>query len=125
MKRPTAMVAAGALVLTVAGGISTLAVIDKPAAVQPLAVIEYVDQAGNPVAPPDSALTPKAPTQSEPSVGPLAATASPAPAPGPAPERYQEDEHGEYEEHDLEETEDHQAYESEEEEEYEDHDDIA
>ena len=49
MKRTTALAAAGALVLTVAGGISTLAVIDRPATDDPPVIIQYVDQAGNPV----------------------------------------------------------------------------
>ncbi len=41
MNRTTALPSAGALVLTVAGGIGTLAVVDRPAAVDPQAVIRY------------------------------------------------------------------------------------
>ena len=52
MKRTTAFAAAGALLLTVAGGISALAVIDPPADDNPPVVIQYVDEAGNPITDP-------------------------------------------------------------------------
>ena len=104
MKRTTALAAAGALVLIVAGGISTLAVIDRPAAVDPPVIIQYVDQAGNPVPAPGVTGAPEPQLAEAPPVLPEAALMA---RPGSVPpsedvyqstvQQYQEDE---YEEHD-------------------------
>jgi hypothetical protein len=59
MQKNTALAAAGALVLTVAGGVSVLSLTGSPAAAEAEQVIatEYVDQSGNAVDP--NAATPE------------------------------------------------------------------
>ena len=59
MQKNTALAAAGALVLTVAGGVSVLSLTGSPTAAEAEQVIvtEYVDQYGNPVDP--NAATPE------------------------------------------------------------------
>lgn len=98
MKRTTALAAAGALVLTVAGGMSALAVIDRPAAVDPEVIVQYVDQAGNPVTAPGLTPAPDSqPLEIAPLPGVTAQVTPPEQAPrNPAravpPEHEEEDE---------------------------------
>ena len=52
MQKKTALAAAGALVLSVAGGVSVLALTGTPAVAepgQPTVITQYVDQYGNPI----------------------------------------------------------------------------
>ena len=53
MQKKTALAAAGALVLTVAGGVSVLSLTGTPAALdaEPTVITQYVDQYGNPIDP--------------------------------------------------------------------------
>ena len=104
MKHTTALAAAGALVLMMAGGISTLAIIDRPAAVDPPVIIQYVDQAGNPVPTPGVTGAPEPQLAEAPPVLPEAALVTRQGSIPPSEEmyqstvqQYQEDEHETYE----------------------------
>lgn len=112
MKRSTALTAAGALVLTVAAGISTLAAIDRPVADDPPVMVHYVDQAGNPVPAPGMAQTQAEPAIPQPTVPEPAHVVQPEPvqpyeaAPPMMEPAYQEDyQEYEYEEEEYEEEE--------------------
>ena len=95
MKRTTALTAAGALVLTVAGGISTLAVIGRPAVVELPVIIHYVDEVGNTVPAPVVAPTAEPqPAATEPStLEPDVPTTPSEESYQLTVESYQEDEH--------------------------------